>query len=233
MKKILLVDNVKAILEREKSMIDRKDFKVFTATNGEEALALHTKEKMDAIVIDLRMPGMSGEEVCRKIRRNPVLKNVSIIMTVLSDDPSEAELCKAAGANACLLKPLRKDELISTLAKHLNVPRRQSIRILVKVRLDAHIGGEFFIANTVDVSITGLLFECERVLNVGDHVEASFFLPGTDGFHRLAIDSEIVRAINGEVHGSRRYGVSFKDFKEGTADQIAQFVKEKTGGDVA
>ncbi len=230
MKKILLVDNVKTILEREKSMLHRKDFQVFTATTGQEALDLHASEKMDAIVMDLKMPGMSGDEVCRKIRSSPELKKVSIIMAVLSDDPAEMELCRASGANACLVKPLRKDDLIATLAKFLDVPRRQSIRILVKVKLDAFVGGEFFIANTVDVSSTGLLFECDRELVAGDAVEASFFLPGADGFHRMVVNSQIVRVVPGDGEGMKRYGVSFNEFKEGDSGQIEEFVREKASG---
>lgn len=230
MKKILLVDNVKAILERGKSMLNRKDFQVYTATSGEEALELHAKEKMDAIIIDLKMPGMSGDEVCRKIRSAPELKKVSIIMAVLSDDPADLELCKKSGANACLLKPLQKDDLLSILAKFLEVPRRQAIRILVKVKLDAFVGGEFFIANTVDVSATGLLFECDRELKAGDVVEASFFLPGADGFHRIVAGSQVVRVVPGEASGTTRYGVSFQEFKEGNSGQIEEFVREKTLG---
>ena len=83
-KRILIVDNVRAILEREKTMLDRKDFHIFTATSGEEALKIHADEDMDAIIIDLRMPGMSGDDVCKKIRADKDLKRVSIIMATLS-----------------------------------------------------------------------------------------------------------------------------------------------------
>lgn len=226
-KKILLVDNVRSVLEREKSMLDRKDFQIFTATSGEEALSLHATEKMDAIIIDLRMPGIPGDEVCRRIRQDKDLKRVSIIMAVLSDSPKELALCKEAGANVCLQKPLRKDDVISALAKFLDVPKRQSFRILVRVKMDAVIGGEFFIANTVDISATGLLFECERQLSIGNIVEASFFLPGDGGFHRIVANSEIVRVVPGNSGKEIRYGVSFKEFKEGTADQINSFVAYK------
>lgn len=230
MKKILVVDNVKSILERERSMLDRRDFQILTASSGEEALEIHKREKVDAIIMDLRMPGLSGDEVCRRIRRDDELKRVSILMATLSDDPKELDICRKAGANACIQKPLRKDEVMGLLAKFLDVPRRQSIRILVRVKIDAVIGGDFFIANTVDVSATGLLFECERELKNGDKVEASFFLPGGGSFHRIVVMSEIVRAVPNGDGKTKRYGVSFVSFSEGTADQISEFVVSKNNG---
>jgi CheY-like chemotaxis protein len=228
--KILLVDNISSVLEREKTMLDRKDFQIFTATRGDEALEIHAKEKVDVIIMDLRMPGMSGDELCRKVRASNDLKRVSIIMATLSDDPKELALCKASGANVCLQKPLRKDDVMAALSKFLDVPRRQSIRILVRVKMDGLIGGEFFIANTVDVSATGLLFECERQIAIGNTVEASFFLPGNGSFHRIVANSEIVRVVPGDTGKEVRYGVTFREFKEGSSDQISTYVTNKTAG---
>ena len=77
MKKILLVDNIRSILEREKGLLDRDIFQIFTATSGEEALDVHKKEKADIIIMCLHMTGMGGDEVCKAIRRDPELKHVS------------------------------------------------------------------------------------------------------------------------------------------------------------
>lgn len=230
-KKILLVDNVKTILEREKTMLNRKDFMVYTATSGEEALEMHTRENMDAIIIDQHMPGISGLEVCKKIRNNDELRHVSLIIALLSVDEDAVNRCISAGANACLKKPLIKDELLDTLARFLDVPRRQSIRIIVRIKIDAKVGSDFFIANTVDVSSTGLLFECDRDLAVGDNVEASFFLPGKDGFKQIVTRCEIMRAVPaGNGSGQLRYGVKFVDFEKGVEQDIAAFVKGKSNG---
>jgi len=228
MKKILLVDNVRSILERQKCLLNRRDFHIFTAITGEEALDLHRKEKMDIIIMDLHMPGMSGEAVCHAIRDDFELKKVSILMATLSDDPEEVERCIKAGANGHIKKPIMKDDLDAKTAKLLEIPTRQSIRILMRVKLDAKIGGEFFIANTVDVSATGLLFECDKDLKEGDVIETSFFLPGSGSFNRVVIHSEIMRVTQGAAPGTKRYGVKFNEFKEGTQEIIAKFVKEKT-----
>jgi CheY-like chemotaxis protein len=228
MKKILLVDNVRSILEQQKCLLNRRDFQIYTAITGEEALDIHKKEGVDIIIMDLHMPGMSGEAVCRAIRQDASLKKVSILMATLSDDPEEVERCMNAGANGHIKKPIMKDDLEAKTAKLLEIPTRQAIRILMRVKLDAKLGGEFFIANTVDVSATGLLFECERDLKEGDVIEISFFLPGVGGFNRVVMLSEIMRAAPGKVPPAKRYGVKFNEFREGTREVIAKFVTEKT-----
>lgn len=227
-KKILLVDNVETILNREKGLLDRDIFQVFVATNAEEALEMHKKEHADVIITDLHMPGMPGDELCRMIRDNSELKNVSVLIAILGDNEEDLARCRMSGANGFINKPIHKDELSEKLAGLLNVSTRQSIRILVKVKLDARIGTDFFIATTVDVSETGLLFESEREFKVGDFLETSFFLPGTDGFKRVVSRSEVMRVAPGEEN-QMRYGVRFVEFKEGGSAMITDFVAKKTG----
>lgn len=228
MKKVLVVDNVKSILEREKSLLNRDSFLIFSATSGDEAIQVHKKEKVDIMIMDLDMPDMPGDEVCRIIRADDELKKVSIILATLYGGEEEAERCRKAGANAYIKKPINKDDLAEKMATLLGVPARQAIRILVKVKVEGKVGSDFFIANTVDVSETGLLFECDHELGAGDMVETSFFLPGISGYNRVVVKSQLMRAVPSD--GSlRRYGVKFTEFVEGTPQLIAEFIEKKTG----
>ena len=61
MKKIILDEDIKAILEREQSFLDRSDVTIFSASTNEEILALHRTEKADLIIAKLDTGGMSGE----------------------------------------------------------------------------------------------------------------------------------------------------------------------------
>ena len=90
-KKILLVDNVRSILEHEKGLLERDIFQIFTATSGQEALDVHKKEKADIIVMGLQMSGMGGDEVCRVIRQDPASRHVPIILATLLNDEAEIE----------------------------------------------------------------------------------------------------------------------------------------------
>jgi len=229
MKKILLVDNVKSILDRQKSLLNRDVFQVSIAESAQEAIDLHKKEQFDLILMDMNMPGMDGAQACRAIRSDPSMKKVSILMATLTDTKEEVQKAMDSGANGHIKKPLKKEDLDQKVAALLNIPTRQSIRILVRIKLDAKIGGDFFIANTVDVSSTGLLFECDHDLKSGDSVETSFFLPSPEGFKRVVAQSEVMRVAPGANSTAKRYGVRFVDFKEGNNDFINRFVREKTG----
>jgi len=228
MKKILLVDNVQSILDREKGFLNRDTFQVSMATSGDEAIELHGREKFDVIIMDIHMPGMSGEQACKAIRENGAAKNVAILLATLSDDPVTVDRIKKAGANGYIKKPIRKDDLDAKLANILNVPTRQSIRILIRVKVEGILGGEFFMANTVDVSETGLLFECDRGIKQGDTVETSFFLPSPEGFKHVVVKSEVMRVAEGGGGKGQRCGSRFVEFKEGSRELIAKFVAEKT-----
>jgi len=228
MKKVLVVDNVKSILEREKSLLNRDSFLVFSATSGEEAVQVHKKEKVDIIIMDLDMPGMPGDEVCRVIRADEGLKKVSIILATLYSGEEEVERCRTAGANAFIKKPINRDELAEKMATLLGIPARQAIRILVKVKVEGKVGSDFFIANTVDVSVSGLLFECDHELAAGDVIEASFFLPGIGGYNRVVVKSQLMRSVPSDGP-LKRYGVKFSEFKEGTPEQIGEFIAKKNG----
>ncbi len=226
-KKVLIVESVRSILERQVGLLERDIFQILTATSGREALEVHKNEKADIIIMDLHMPGLGGDEVCRTIRKDPELRNVSIILVTLLNDADEIRRCSEAGANDFVKKPIDKHELAEKIAKLLGIPVRQSIRILVKVKIGGRLGDEFFLANTVDVSTTGLLFECNRVLSVGEGIEVSFFIPGASEFNRVAARAEIMRIAPSRTD-MMRYGVKFTDFKEGSPDSIEGFIARKT-----
>jgi CheY-like chemotaxis protein len=227
-KKILLVDGTRATLEREKGFLDREIFQVQTARNGEEAIELHRREKFDVIVMDLDMPKPAGDEVCGIIKADPELGKVSILLATVKEDGEEVERCKKAGADGHIKKPIDKQALGESLAALLGVSARQAIRILVQVRVEGRLGNNFFIANTVDVSVSGLLFECERELKVGEAAEMSFFISGAGGFKRVVASSEVKRVakVGDETW---RCGARFTEFKEGSARLIGEFIEKKTG----
>jgi CheY-like chemotaxis protein len=227
-KKILLVDSERAARERGKGFLDREIFQVMTAASGEEAIELHGREKFDVIVMDLDMPSPAGDEVCKKIKAEPELGKVLILLATRREGEDEVERCRTAGADGHIRKPIDKQGLTQSLAGLLGVSARQAIRILAKVRVEGRAGSNFFISNTVDISMSGLLFECENEMRVGEAVETSFFMPGPDGYSRVVASSEVMRVTRGD-DGMWRCGARFTEFKEGSARLIGDFIEKKTG----
>lgn len=111
-KRILFIedepDQVKMICLR----LEKSGFLVSTATNGEEGLLKAVKEKPDLVLLDIIMPGMDGFEVCRRLRNNPVTKQIPIIATTAAGAENLEQQCLSAGADECLRKPYESSDLL-------------------------------------------------------------------------------------------------------------------------
>ncbi len=211
LKKILLVDDARLFLEMEKTFLNRKNYRIFTATSGEEAIRIHRKEKVDLILLDFYMPGMRGDEVCRKIRCDDELKNVSIIMVTSSSRREDVEVCQLSGANDYITKPLNPKELIRKMTRLLNIPKRKEERVLVKVCIEGKDHYFTFFGNTVDISMTGMLMETEDGVEVDKGESLMLFLPLPNRENLLRLKGRVVREAKKIPEGIARYGLQFMD----------------------
>jgi len=89
---------------------------VTSLSSGDEALSLLKKEKFEALLIDLSMPGMSGIDTTQALRKEEALKNFPIIAVTGHASAEERERCLGAGMNAYLTKPFREQELYEVLS---------------------------------------------------------------------------------------------------------------------
>lgn len=108
---ILIVDDERHNRDLLEIMLKPEGFLLLTAANGEEALALVTRQPPDLILLDVMMPGMNGYEVAAKIKADPASKNIPIIMLTALDDRNARMLGLNAGAEDFLTKPLDRPEL--------------------------------------------------------------------------------------------------------------------------
>lgn len=88
--KILVVDDSKLVTDIVKMRLEMVGYAVRLAHSGEEALAAIADEVPDLMVLDVQMPGIDGYEVCRRLRDNPLLDDLRIIMLTSSDDKHAA-----------------------------------------------------------------------------------------------------------------------------------------------
>jgi two-component system response regulator VicR len=88
--KILVVDDSKLVTDIVKMRLEMFGYNVQLAHSGEEALAKVAQEVPDLMVLDVQMPGIDGYEVCRRLRDDPALDDLRIIMLTSSDDKHAA-----------------------------------------------------------------------------------------------------------------------------------------------
>jgi DNA-binding NtrC family response regulator len=113
--KILIVDDELIVRESLGGWLERDGHKVDKAASGEEALEKCEKTRYDILLLDIKMEGMSGLEVLKKVKEND--PDVSVVMiTAYGSIPSAIEAMKS-GAHEYLLKPFDPDELIVLIEK--------------------------------------------------------------------------------------------------------------------
>jgi CheY-like chemotaxis protein len=88
--KILVVDDSKLVTDIVKLRLEMFGFQVRLAHSGEDALTSIASEVPDLMVLDVQMPGIDGYEVCRRLRDDPLLDDLRIIMLTSSDDKHAA-----------------------------------------------------------------------------------------------------------------------------------------------
>lgn len=108
-KSILVVDDEPKILEVVKAYLEKEDYEVILATDGEKALKAFEEERVHLIVLDLMLPKISGEEVCSKIR---TISDIPIIMLTAKTEEDEKIEGLAIGADDYLTKPFSPRELV-------------------------------------------------------------------------------------------------------------------------
>lgn len=124
---LLCVDDSDAILALEGSILSGH-YQLTTASNGREALAKLAQARPAAVLLDLSMPEMDGDEVLARMRADASLRDVPVVL--ISSEKSRAEGLLQAGADAFLAKPFRADELLGTVE-----------RVLQRARERARMGG--------------------------------------------------------------------------------------------
>ena len=222
-KKVLIVENSRPLLEQEQSILSNRNLQVFTAASGQEALVIHKNEKVDLIVSRLDMPGTSGDSLCSLVRNDDTLKKVSFIM-VCDNTPGDLERCQKCGANSYVIRPVDPAVLLEKASQLISIPQRTGIRVLIKVSVRSDIKNQPFFCTSVNISTSGILLEVDKAAPGGEILTCSFFIPGSDS---IAAHGEIMRM--GEVSpGTYHWGVKFIDLLPDHKTAIEAFVKKKT-----
>lgn len=109
--KILVAEDERDIRELIGFTLRFADFEVVLVRNGAEAIERATAEQPDLVLLDVRMPKMSGYEVCRRLKENPFTCEIPIVFLSAKGQEREIEQGLDSGAVEYIVKPFAPDEL--------------------------------------------------------------------------------------------------------------------------
>ena len=118
MKKILVVEDDMDIHNLIKNVLEKERYDVISAYSGTEALLLIEKKDLDLILLDLMIPGLSGEEIIKKVKNIPI---IVISAKISSEDKVNA---LSIGANDYITKPFDTNELLARIKVQLRLSKK-------------------------------------------------------------------------------------------------------------
>lgn len=221
MKKILVVPDLKALIEKEKSISKRTDYRIFTAATGEEALRVHRVNKADLIIMNLHMPGMGGDRFASLVKKDKGLREAFVIL-VCPNRKQDIKRCENSRADFYVTKPVNPTLLLNKVRQTLEIKDRESVRIPLQITITAS-SRKTFSCDAYNVSATGILIETGEVLHKGDTVACLFHAPGSE---EIIVHGNVVR-VKIRASDLYQYGINFSDLSPHAEATIEAFVNRQ------
>lgn len=184
--KILVVDDEDEILELLEYNLSKEGYEPVLAHNGEEALALMRSEAPALVLLDLMLPDLDGLEVCRRMKEEPTLQKIPVVMLTARGEDHEIVAGLEVGADDYIPKPFSPKVLLArcmaVLRRYGSVEASDNLLVIDELTIDAarhqvQLGGEL-------VELTATEF---RILEVLAHNRMLVFTR-----------NQIIEAVKGE-----------------------------------
>ncbi|WP_299610551.1 response regulator [uncultured Aquimarina sp.] len=120
MKKILIVDDEPNIVMSLEYTFKKKNFEVFIARDGSEALQIAKEEIPDIVLLDIMMPNVDGYETLKEIKNNKNLKDTKVVFLSAKNKATDIEKGLSMGADKYLTKPFSVKKLVAEINELLN-----------------------------------------------------------------------------------------------------------------
>ena len=118
---ILIIDDEPNIVLSLEFLMKREGFEVAVAGDGEGALRAMAERRPDLVILDVMMPRLNGFEVCRRIRAEPALAGVRVLMLSAKGRETEVKQGLELGADAYVTKPFSTRDLVAEVRRLLEV----------------------------------------------------------------------------------------------------------------
>ena len=164
---VLVVEDEPDVADLLRYNLGKAGFHVLIAMSGDHGLDLARKLRPDIIVLDLMLPGMTGEEVCRALKTDASTEGIPIVMLTAKGEPHERVKGLELGADDYVAKPFSPRELVlrvqAILKRHRVVPRSETIQadgiFLDKASFEARLDGRRFELTPTEFKLLSVMIE--------------------------------------------------------------------------
>jgi len=233
--RILICDDEKSIRDSLEMILEFEDYQILLAADGSTALAAMAEQRIDLVLLDIKMPGMDGIEVLELLREQ--WPETAVMMISGHADVSTAVECIQKGAFDFCEKPLDKDRLLITIANALRRKRLLShnVRLQEQVENRFRILGESQRMARVQQMIRQVAATDARVLILGENGTGKELVARAVHRHSGRADGPFIdvncAAIPSELIESELFGHMKGAFTGATEDRIGKF-EAASGGTI-
>jgi CheY-like chemotaxis protein len=225
--KILLVDDVTMFLELQKMFLKLTSARILTAKNGEEAIEVVRRERPELIFMDQHMPVMGGAECCAKLKADPEFKTLPIVMLTSEGKTEERDICRKAGCDGFLTKPLDRALYLETVRSYLPDIDRRGKRVPCWTKAKFCAFGVTLSGDVLNLSTNGIYLATDYEVVQGTELELSFALPDGSGTMiqakgKVAWLNNLKGRVKQEIHAG--VGVEFIVITEESRANLKRFV---------
>ncbi|MFB5268630.1 ATP-binding protein [Paenibacillus enshidis] len=174
------------------------DYRVIAVKNGYEALEqIQQAGKIDLVILDLMMPGMSGYEVCQEIRERYSLLELPVLMVTAAIQPQDKVAAFQAGANDYLAKPFDLEELKARIGSLLAMKELLSRAVHLEVAFLQSQIKPHFLFNVLNSIVASSYTDVERarkmIVDLADYLRGSFRFSNTEERIAFAEEFQLIR----------------------------------------
>ncbi|HYA87735.1 MAG TPA: response regulator [Nitrospirota bacterium] len=128
--KIIISQDIYKLFQDKDSLLNRQDIIVFQTGSNDETLKIHLAEKVNLIIAELDMPGMTSELLYATIRKNPELRHVMVLM-ISPNTMKSVERCSRCMADAVITKPANPALILAKAQSLLDISWREASQVRV------------------------------------------------------------------------------------------------------
>jgi DNA-binding response OmpR family regulator len=112
---IVLIEDDASLAQLIVYMLSREGFEALSFADGESGLEAIRRYRPKIVILDLSLPGRSGDDICRAVRSDPALRDTFVLVTTALDDHEARQRVREAGANCYMCKPFDPVRLVDLI----------------------------------------------------------------------------------------------------------------------